>query len=108
MEAIVEFDNSQLVSRIWKVGLSVFRNYAIGMRDEIRAGGSGGDNDVYLYIAACNNSFKLLDMTSDLASKEENSSVDTSQVEDALILYGRDCQTKITQEIMKDLQNSFL
>ena len=26
------------------------------------------------------------------------------QVEDALILFGRDCQTKITQEIMKDLQ----
>jgi hypothetical protein len=33
-----------------------------------------------MYIAACNNSFKLLDMTSDLASKEENSNVDTSQV----------------------------
>lgn len=42
----MEFDNSQLVSRIWKVGLAVFRNYAIGMRDEIRAGGSGGDSDV--------------------------------------------------------------
>ena len=95
------------------------------MRDEIRAGGSGGDNEVYMYIAACNNSFKLLDMTSDLASKDENSSFDTSQVEDALILYvvllphvllaphawcryGRECQTKIAQEIMKDLQNSFL
>ncbi len=81
-----------------------------------------------MYIAACNNSFKLLDMTSDLASKEESSNVDTSQVtllitladasctrmhikvtlgtqvEDALIMYGRDCQTRITQEIMKDLQ----
>ena len=34
----------------------------------------------YMYIAACNNSFKLLDMTSDLASKEESSNVDTSQV----------------------------
>ncbi len=31
-------------------------------------------------------------MTSDLASKEESSNWDTSQVEDALILYGRDCQ----------------
>ena len=37
VEAIVEFDSSQLVSRIWKVGLSVFRNYAIGMRDEIKS-----------------------------------------------------------------------
>ncbi len=46
MEAIVEFDNSQLVSRIWKVGLAVFRNYAVGMRDEIRSGG-GGETDVY-------------------------------------------------------------
>ncbi len=41
----MEFDNSQLVSRIWKVGLSVFRNYAIGMREEIRSGG-GGEPDV--------------------------------------------------------------
>ena len=47
VEAIVEFDNSQLVSRIWKVGLAVFRNYALGMREEIRSGGSGGESDVY-------------------------------------------------------------
>ena len=47
-----------------------------------------------MYIAACNNSFKLLDMTSDLASKEESSNWDTSQVEDALILYGRECQVE--------------
>ncbi len=33
-----------------------------------------------MFIAACNNSFKLLDMTNDLASKEDNTSVDTSQV----------------------------
>lgn len=45
VEAIVEFDNNHLVNRIWKVGLSVFRNYAIGMREEIRAG-SGGEPDV--------------------------------------------------------------
>ncbi len=49
VEAIVEFDNSHLVSRIWKVGLSVFRNYAIGMRDEIRSGG-GGETDVYALV----------------------------------------------------------
>ena len=34
-----------------------------------------------MYIAACNNSFKLLDMTNDLASKEESSNCDTSQVQ---------------------------
>ena len=33
-------------------------------------------------------------MTSDLASKEESSNWDTSQVEDALILYGRECQVE--------------
>jgi hypothetical protein len=49
VEAIVEFDNSHLVSRIWKVGLSVFRNYAIGMRDEIRSGG-GAETDVYALV----------------------------------------------------------
>ena len=96
VEAIVEFDNNHLVNRIWKVGLSVFRNYAIGMRQEIRAG-SDGEPDVcvicvigemqcsdvrsrYMFIAACNNSFKLLDMTNDLASKEDSANVDTSQV----------------------------
>ena len=52
VEAIVEFDNSQLVSRIWKVGLAVFRNYALGMREEIRSGGSGGESDVYAHSSA--------------------------------------------------------
>ena len=47
VEAIVEVDNSQLVSRIWMVGLSVFRNYAIGMREEIRSPGET-EPDVYM------------------------------------------------------------
>jgi hypothetical protein len=45
VEAIIEFDNSLLVGRIWKVGLSVFRNYAVGMREEIRSGGGGGSGE---------------------------------------------------------------
>jgi hypothetical protein len=80
-------------------------------------------------------------MTGELASKDESSNIDTSQVhgtrnstwarlsalhaardynmryviigsivqvEDALIIYGRDCQMRITQEVMKDLQSTFL